>query len=139
MDSAVPGLPAGVPAGRVIHHELRQRSDFRNRLLQRRFDKVWEASALAVADRDEEAAVRRTRDLFRDAGWAVGELQRTVDENHNPLTATAMATPGAIALVTCQATRHAIGRGLQLPNDARHVVTAIAYDDLDAPPEGPNQ
>ena len=83
--------------------------------------------------------MRRARDLFGDAGWAVGELHGTVDGNHKPLTATAMTTSAAIALVTCQATRHARGRGLRLPNDARHVVTAVAYYDLDAPPGAPNQ
>jgi hypothetical protein len=59
----------------VIHHELRQRSDPRNRLLGRSFSSVGEASAAAVADRDEEEAVQRARDLFRDARWAVGDIQ----------------------------------------------------------------
>jgi hypothetical protein len=136
-DLEVPGLPPGVPPGRVIHHELRKHSDVRNWFLQRTFAAVWEASAAAVADGGEEEAVLRTGRLFSNAGWAVGEPQATQDWDHRPLTSAAMAMAGAVAVVTCQAARHVKGRGLQPPRDAQHVIIAVAYYDLDRPIPSP--
>lgn len=132
-DLEVPGLPPGVPPGRVIHHELRRHSDFRNWFLQRDFAAVWEASAVAVADWGEEESVRRACRHFSDAGWAVGEPKAIRDWDHKPVTSAAMAMAGAVAVVTCQAARHVKGHGLQPPKDAQHVTIAVAYYDLDRP------
>jgi hypothetical protein len=132
-DLGVPGLPSGIPPGHVIHHELRQRSDFHNWFLQRYFGRVWGASAAAVADCGEEQAVQRARRRFEDAGWRVGDVRATLDWDDKPVTAAAMTTPGAIALVTCQAARHLRRSGLPLPTDAEHVVIASAYYDLEPP------
>lgn len=131
--SELPGLPPGVPPGRVIHHDLRRHGAFRNWFLQRNFDEVWEASAAAVVESGEEEAVRRACHRFSDAGWTVGQPQAYSDWDHKPLTAAAMARAGAVALVTCQAANHMNGRGLRLPKDAEHVLIAVAYYDIDPP------
>ena len=132
-DLEVPGLPPGVPPGRVIHHQLRRHSHFRNWFLQRDFTDAWEATAVAVADGDQEESVRRACRLFIDAGWTVGEPRATRDWDDKPVTGAAMAREGAVALVTCQAARHVKGRGLPLPTDAQQVIIAVAYYDLDRP------
>ncbi len=127
-DSEVAGLPAGV-------HDLRRHGHFRNWLLQRDFDEVWEASAAAVVELGEEEAVRRACRRFSDAGWTAGQPQARWDWDHKPLTPAAMNRPGAVALVTCRSADHVRGQGLPIPKDARHVAIAVAYYDLD-PPRG---
>jgi hypothetical protein len=130
---AVPGLPPGVPPGRVFHQTLRRHGAFRNWLLQRDFDDVWEASAVGVVEIDEEEAVGGACRRFGDAGWAVGDPRACSDWDGNPLTAAAMSCPGAVALVTCQAAAHVRGRGLAIPRNAERVVIAVAYYDLVPP------
>lgn len=136
--SEVAGLPPGVPPGRVFHRSgLRRHGAFRNWFLQRDFDDVWEAGAAAMVDVDEEEAVGEACRLFGAAGWAVGEPQAYADWDGKPLTAVAMACPGAVALVTCQAAAYARGQGLAIPKAAERVIIAVAYYDLVPPgPEG---
>ena len=137
MDLKVPGLPPGVPPGRVIHHELRRHSELWNSLLRRNFRSVWQASALAVTDLGPDEAVRRACQLFGDAGWAAREIRAMADWGGKPpLVAAALAIPGAVAVVTGRETRHVRDRGPRLPSDADYVVTAVAYYDL-APPTSP--
>jgi hypothetical protein len=127
-DLEVPGLPSGVPPGRIFHHQLSQNSAFSNWFLRRYFsDPVWEASAVAVADGGEQETVERACRRFADAGWSVGEVRAIVDWEDEPVTAAGMAIPGGIALVTCQAARHARGHGLRVPDDAEHIVIVSAY------------
>jgi len=132
-DSAVPGLPPGVPPGDVLHHQLSRKGCFRNWFLGRYFDDVWEAHATAVLAAGEGEAVRTVGARFGDAGWSAGEAQATADWAGKPLTVAVMTRPGAVAVVTCQAARHARGRGLPIPKGDRRVLTAVAYYDPEPP------
>ncbi len=132
-DSPAPGLPPGIPPGGLLDHDLKRQGYFSNWLLKRDFRDAWEAFAVAVADCGEEEAVQRACRLFSDAGWTVGEPRAIEDWDHRPMTAATMSAPGAVAFVTCQARRHAKGRGLKLPKDAAHVVIAVAYYDIEPP------
>jgi hypothetical protein len=127
VDSSVPGLPPGVPPGRLLRHDLRRDGYFRVEYpLNRDFEDAWVAEAAAASGQGEDLAVAEVYRLFTEAGWRVNEVERATPDGKRVAVAVA-EMDHAVAMVVCGFAPLFQGTDLTVPADARSVTWISAY------------